>query len=67
MTERLGLVGLTQVDFGLDKRLASSLGVSERVVLVKGLSWSDKDGFFFSVFGCAKSEGDLGGDLEELQ
>lgn len=55
-------MGLTHVDFGLDKRLNWSLGGSERVVLVRGLSCSAKDGFLRSD--CAKSGGDLGGISE---
>jgi hypothetical protein len=61
----LGLVGLTQVDFGLDKRWVWSLVGLERVVVDRGLSCSDKDGVFWvgsDNFGEA-----FGGDLEELQ
>lgn len=62
-TEGLGLVGLTHVDLGLDKR-AAWLGWSERMVLDKGLSCSARDGWFSS---CATAEGGGGALLDELQ
>lgn len=61
-TEGLGLVGLTQVDLGLLRRgvfgVWSFLGVSERVVVDKGLSWSERDGFF--LWGSVTFAGDVG-------
>lgn len=62
-TEGLGLVGLTHVDFGLDKRRVS-FGWSERMVVDKGLSCSAKDGFFCSS---ATAEGGEGALLDALQ
>lgn len=63
-TDGLGLVGLTHVDFGLDKRWVS-FGWSERMVVDKGLSCSAKDGPFCSP---ATAEGGGGAALlEELQ
>lgn len=56
-------MGLTHVDFGLDKRWFS-FGWSERMVVDKGLSCSAKDGFFCSS---ATAEGGGGALLDELQ
>jgi hypothetical protein len=52
------------VDFGLDKSWVWSLEGLERVVVDRGLSCSDKDGFFW--FGSVKFGDTFGGDLEEL-
>lgn len=58
MTERFGLVGLTQVDFGFERRLLFCCSWSlERVVVVNGLSCSDKDEvFLFLGFGDVQQE-----------
>lgn len=45
-TEGLGLMGLSQVDFGLFGSWVWGLLLLERRVVVRGLSWSDKEGFF---------------------
>lgn len=67
------------MDFGLESNWDWSLGGLERVVEVRGWSCSDKDkdgffllllSFFFLLFlllGSAKSGGDFGGDLVDLQ
>lgn len=50
-TDFLGFMGLTHVDLGFDKSCVSSCLVGESVVVERGLSWSDKDGFFFAGTG----------------
>jgi hypothetical protein len=60
------------MDLGLDKNWGWSVAGLERVVDVKGLSCSDKDGVLFFLFlllllGSDKSGGDSGGDLVDLQ
>lgn len=58
------------MDLGLDKNWDWSVGGFERVVDVKGLSCSDKDGvlfFLFLLLGSDKSGRDSGGDLVDLQ
>lgn len=56
-------MGLTQIDLGLDKSCWDSCGgLSERRVADKGLSCSDKDGFFLVS---AELGASSGGDLEE--
>lgn len=60
----MGLVGLTQVDLGLDKRWVWSFGALESVVVERFLSCSDRDGFLLSVDSDEIGEA-LRGDLEE--
>ena len=58
MTERLGFVGLTHVDFGLDRILdCSPPEVVERVVLARGLSCSDNEGFL--VMGSSEVDSEM--------
>lgn len=52
------------MDFGLDKSWVWSLVGSERVVVDRGSSCSDKDGFFW--YGSIKFGEVSEGDLEEL-
>lgn len=52
------------MDFGLDMSCVWSLVGFERVVVDKGLSCSDKDGFFW--YGSIKLGEASWGDLEEL-
>lgn len=52
--------------FGLDKTLGRFSGRVDNVVFARGASWSDKDEFFWSLFGGVVSEiGTSGVDLEE--
>lgn len=56
------------MDLGLDRTWGWSLG--GRVVVIRGLSWSDKDWVLVLVVVLVffdKSGGDLGGDLVDLQ
>lgn len=63
-TERLGLVGLTQVDFGLDKNWVwwsfREEEESDKVVAVRGLSCSEREELFCFW------DSDFGGEFEEV-
>lgn len=59
-------MGLTHVDFGLDKRWVLLSLVVERVVAERGLSWSDKDGFL-GLSDSLRFRDDFGEDRDELQ
>lgn len=54
------------MDLGLDKSLWDSFGWSERMVLERGFSCSDKDGVFL-FWDSAFSGAIFGEDLDEVQ
>lgn len=61
------LVGLTQVDFALEKALDWPPVTVDRVLLARGASWSDKEVFFFFFLSEVGVGGASGVEFEAVQ